>query len=66
VSFLSAEMRVSVLVARPFSGDVVGLDCDSMLQTHRATLGKQPLEAGLLRDEDRAKSGGETAKLFFP
>jgi hypothetical protein len=40
------------LVARPFSGDVIGLDCTTMLQTHRVALGKQPLLAGLL-GEDR-------------
>jgi hypothetical protein len=39
------------LVARPFSGDVIGLDCDSLQQTHRSTLGKQPLLAGLLGDD---------------
>jgi hypothetical protein len=39
------------LVARPFGGDVIGLDCDSMRQTYRAELGKQPLEAGLLGDD---------------
>jgi hypothetical protein len=40
------------LVARPFSNDVIGIDCDSMHQTHKAALGKQPLKAGLL-EEDR-------------
>ncbi len=39
------------LVARPFNGDVIGLDCDSMLQTHRAPLGKQPLLVGLLGED---------------
>jgi len=39
------------LVARSFSGDVIGLDCKSMLQTYRAALGKQPLLAGLLGDD---------------
>jgi len=39
------------LVTRPFSGDVIGLDCATMAQTHRATLGKQPLLAGLLGDD---------------
>ena len=39
------------LVARPFNGDAIGLDCDSMRQTHRAALGKQPLVAGLLGDD---------------
>ena len=40
------------LVPRPFSGDAIGIDCDTMRQTHRANLGKQPLRAGLL-GEDR-------------
>lgn len=39
------------LVARPFSSDVIGIDCDSMHQTHKATLGKQPLRAGLLGED---------------
>jgi hypothetical protein len=39
------------LVARPFSGDVIGLDCNSLRQTHRATLGNQPLDAGLLGED---------------
>lgn len=39
------------LVARPFSGDVIGIDCDSMRQTYRVELGSQPLEAGLLGDD---------------
>jgi hypothetical protein len=39
------------LIARPFRGDVIGLDCDSMLQTHRALLGKQPLLCGLLGND---------------
>lgn len=39
------------LVARPFGGDVIGLDCDKMRPTHRVSLGRQPLEAGLLGDD---------------
>ena len=36
------------LVARPFSGDVIVLDCDTLRQTHRAAIGNQPIEAALL------------------
>jgi hypothetical protein len=39
------------LVARPFSRDVVGLDCDSLRLTHRAVFEKQPLQAALLGDD---------------
>ncbi len=37
-------------VARPFSGDVVGLDPDSFRLTSRAIVGGQPLELAVLRD----------------
>lgn len=38
------------LAARPFSGDVVVLDADSMRQKQRLALGRQPLDVGLLAD----------------
>jgi len=37
-------------VARPFSGDVVGLDPKTLELRYRAELGKQPLEVAVLRD----------------
>jgi hypothetical protein len=37
-------------IARPFSGDAVGLDADSMHQKFRVELGSQPLDIGLLAD----------------
>jgi hypothetical protein len=37
-------------IARPFSGDAVVLEADSMRQTHRVALGRQPLDIGLLAD----------------
>ena len=52
------------LVARPFSGDVIALDCDSMLQTHRAELGKQPLDAGLLGDDTVVALDRKTGELL--
>lgn len=52
------------LVARPFSGDVIGLDCNSMLQTHRAVLGKQPLDAGLLADDAVVALDWKTGELL--
>lgn len=51
------------LVARPFSGDVIGLDCDSMRQTHRAEMGKQPLNAGLLGDDTIVALDWKTGEL---
>jgi hypothetical protein len=39
------------VVARPHSGDVIGLDCATLAQTHRANLGSQPLDAALLGDD---------------
>jgi hypothetical protein len=38
------------IVARPFSGDAIVLDGDSMRQTHRIKLGRQPLDIGWLLD----------------
>ena len=37
-------------VARPFKGDVVGLDTQGFEVTHRAALGRQPLDVALLSD----------------
>jgi hypothetical protein len=37
-------------VARPYSGDVLGLNPRTLRTSHRAKLGKQPLEVALLRD----------------
>jgi hypothetical protein len=37
-------------VARPFSGDVLGLDPKSLRTKYRATLGRQPYEVALLQD----------------
>ena len=37
-------------VARPFSGDVLGIDPKSMRTKYRAALGQQPLEVALLQD----------------
>ncbi|MFO1417456.1 MAG: hypothetical protein U1E83_02185 [Methylotetracoccus sp.] len=37
-------------VARPFSGDIVGIDPDTMRTTYRAKVGGQPLKVALLRD----------------
>ena len=37
-------------VARPFSGDVVGLDPTTLRIRYRARLGQQPLEVAVLRD----------------
>jgi hypothetical protein len=37
-------------VARPFSGDIVGLDPDTLKIRYRAELGKQPFEVAVLRD----------------
>ncbi len=48
-SFCRAETLC--LVARPFSGDVLGLDCDTMMPTYRTALGRHPLEAALLGDK---------------
>jgi hypothetical protein len=44
-----AEERVCA-VARPFSGDVVGLDTGTLEVCCRAELAKQPLEVAVLRD----------------
>jgi hypothetical protein len=38
-------------VARPFSGDVLALETDSMRQVHRIALGGQPLDIGILADD---------------
>ena len=38
------------LLARPFSGDAVALDADSMTQVSRIELGRQPLDIGMLAD----------------
>ncbi len=38
-------------VARPFSGDAVALEADSMRQVHRIALGGQPLDIGILTDD---------------
>jgi hypothetical protein len=40
------------VVARPFNGDVVGIDPSSLRIKHRAKLGKQPLEVALLTGGD--------------
>jgi hypothetical protein len=37
-------------VARPFSGDIVGLDPNTLEVRYRAKVGKQPLEVAILRD----------------
>lgn len=37
-------------VARPFSGDAVGLDSDTLRIKYQVYLGKQPLEVAVLRD----------------
>ena len=37
-------------VARPFSGDVIGLDPRTLRTEYQCQLGRQPLEVGLLRD----------------
>jgi hypothetical protein len=37
-------------VARPFSGDVLGLDPKSLRAKHRVALGRQPFEIALLQD----------------
>lgn len=37
-------------VARPFSGDVIALDADSLRTVHRVALGGQPLDIGVLAD----------------
>jgi len=37
-------------VARPFSGDVIGLNPKNLRTKYRAKLGRQPLEVALLRD----------------
>ena len=34
------------LVARPFSGDVIGLDCESMVTTHRVGVGTAAASGG--------------------
>lgn len=38
-------------VARPFSGDIVGIDPDTLRTKYRATVGAQPLEVALLGDQ---------------
>lgn len=38
------------LIARPFSGDAVALDASSMTEISRTSLGRQPLDIGLLAD----------------
>ena len=42
--------RTRCIVARPFSGDVLVLDTERMRVTHRAKLGRQPLDAAVLSD----------------
>ncbi len=42
--------RSLCVVGRPFSGDVIGLACDSFEITHRAALGRQPLDVAVLSD----------------
>ena len=37
-------------VARPFSGDVVGVETATFRQTYRAAIGRQPLDVELLSD----------------
>lgn len=37
-------------IARPFSGDVIGLNPNDLRTEYRAELGRQPLEVSLLRD----------------
>ncbi len=49
--FRSPRADSICLVARPYSGDVIALDCATMTQTHRAALGRQPLDAALLADD---------------
>jgi hypothetical protein len=39
------------LIARPFRGDAVALKTDSLRQTHRVELGKQPFDIALLADD---------------
>lgn len=47
-SFDAAESLCAV--ARPFSGDIVGIDPDTLRTKYRAKVGSQPLEVALLRD----------------
>ncbi len=42
--------RSICVVGRPFAGDVIGLACDSFEITHRAALGRQPLDVAVLSD----------------
>jgi hypothetical protein len=49
--FLLCRAETICLVARPFSGDVLALECDTMRPVYRSLLGKQPLEAALLGDK---------------
>jgi hypothetical protein len=42
--------RSLCVVGRPFSGDVIGLACDSFEITRRAALGRQPLDVAVLSD----------------
>lgn len=53
------------LVARPFSGDVVVLDANSMTEVSRIKLGQQPLDIGALADGTVVARDWKTGASLF-
>lgn len=51
-------------VARPFSGDIVGIDPDTMRTKYRAKVGSQPIEVALLRDRRVFARDWQTGSLL--
>jgi hypothetical protein len=49
--FAFDRLETLCVLARPFSGDVVGLDPSTLEITHRCAIGRQPLEAVVLTDK---------------
>jgi hypothetical protein len=49
-AFAFDEAETLCAIARPFSGDIVGIDPDTLRTKYRAKVGSQPLEVALLRD----------------
>jgi hypothetical protein len=53
------------LIARPFSGDAVALDADSMAQVCRIEFGRQPLDIGMLADGTVVARDWKTGDSLF-
>lgn len=51
-------------VARPFSGDIVGIDPDTLRTKYQAKVGSQPLEVALLRDRRVLARDWKTGNLL--